>query len=85
MPRLNGRVPAYRYHRHSGQAIVTLSGRDHYLGPYGTEAGKAEYDRLIAEWLAHGRRLPQPGDVQAEASRLVISINYVIHGFWEHA
>ena len=27
--------PKYRKHRASGQAIVTLAGIDHYLGPYG--------------------------------------------------
>lgn len=48
-------LPKYRKHRASGQAIVTISGKDHYLGPHGTKASKYEYDRLIAEWLAAGR------------------------------
>ena len=48
--------PAYRKHRRSGQAIVTLSGQDHYLGPHGTKASKSEYDRVVGEWLANGRR-----------------------------
>lgn len=51
-------VPKYRKHKRSGQAVVTLSGKDHYLGPYGTHASRAEYDRLIGEWLAAGRCLP---------------------------
>jgi len=33
MPRLSHRLPKYRKHRASGQAIVTLNGRDYYLGP----------------------------------------------------
>jgi len=49
-------VPKYRKHRASGQAIVTIRGRDHYLGPHGTKASKVEYDRLIAEFLANGRQ-----------------------------
>ncbi|CAD7694866.1 unnamed protein product [Ostreobium quekettii] len=49
---------AYRKHRASGQALVTLDGRDFYLGPHGTRTSRVEYDRLIAEWLASGRRLP---------------------------
>mgnify|MGYP001189056198 CR=1 FL=1 len=49
-------VPKYRKHRASGRAIVTLSGKDHYLGPYGTKVSRLEYDRLIAEWLSNGRR-----------------------------
>jgi integrase len=37
--------------------VVRLSGVDFYLGPHGTKASKLEYDRLIGEWLANGRRL----------------------------
>ena len=60
MPRLVHQNPSYRKHRASGQAIVTLSGQDFYLGPHGTKASRAEYDRLIGEWLANGRRLSGP-------------------------
>ena len=60
MPRLVDALPKYRKHKASGQAIVTLNGRDHYLGPHGTSASKAFYDRLIAEWLIQGRSAPQP-------------------------
>lgn len=52
-------VPRYRKHKPSGQAVVTLNGKDHYLGPHNSKTSIAEYDRLIAEWLAAGRRLPQ--------------------------
>ncbi len=55
MPKLTRSVPTYRKHRSSGQAIVTLAGHDHYLGPHGTATSRREYDRLIAEWLAGGR------------------------------
>ena len=56
MPRKAGTTtPKYRKHRASGQAVVTISGRDHYLGPFGTKASRVEYDRLIGEWLAAGR------------------------------
>ena len=52
----NRRVPSLRLHKASGQAVVTLAGKDHYLGPHGTKASKSLYDRLIAEWLANDRR-----------------------------
>lgn len=55
MPKLTNSVPKYRHHKRSGQAVVTLRGRDVYLGPYNTKASKLEYDRAIAEWLAAGR------------------------------
>jgi integrase len=57
MPRLAHRNPSYRRHRPSGQAVVTLDGRDCYLGPWQSRASRDEYDRLVAEWLAGGRRL----------------------------
>jgi integrase len=39
---------------------VTLNGRDHYLGRYGSNLSRAEYDRLLSEWLAAGRRCASP-------------------------
>lgn len=52
------RVPSYRRHKPTGQAVVTLSGRDIYLGPWNSERSRVEYDRLIGEWLSAGRCLP---------------------------
>ena len=51
------RVPSYRRHKPTNQAVVTINGQDIYLGKWNTAASKAEYDRLIAEFLANGRRL----------------------------
>src|SRR3954454_704968 len=57
MPKLSDTaVPSYRRHKQSGQGIVTLSGNDHLLGRFGTKESRGKYDRLIAEWLANGRR-----------------------------
>ncbi len=55
MPKSSTAVPKYRKHRSSGQAVVTINGRDHYLGPHGTKASKLEYDRLVNQWLVTGR------------------------------
>jgi integrase len=49
------RTPSYRHHKPSGQAVVTIAGRDVYLGRHGTPESRAEYDRLVAEWLLQGR------------------------------
>jgi integrase len=54
-----GMVPRLQHHKRSGQGRVHLSGRDFYCGKWGTQACKAAYDRLIAEWLHNGRRPPQ--------------------------
>jgi hypothetical protein len=41
-------TPSYRHHKPSGQAVVTLDGRDFHLGRPGSPESRAEYDRLIA-------------------------------------
>ncbi|SIN68950.1 Phage integrase family protein [Singulisphaera sp. GP187] len=51
------RTPSYRFHKPSGQAVVTLNGRDYYLGKHGTPQSRTEYDRLLAEWLVNGRHV----------------------------
>jgi len=57
-------VPSYRKHKQSGQAVVTLpDGRGHrkdiLLGRYGTKESRMEYARVIAEWEASGRSMPE--------------------------
>lgn len=79
MPRLNGRVPAYRRHRASGQAVVTLDGRDFYLDPHGSEVSKREYDRLVLEWLTNGRRLAAAGPTPLNPS-----VNEILLAYWRH-
>lgn len=78
MPKLTQAVPKYRKHRASGQAVVTIAGRDHYLGPYGTKASRIEYDRIITEWLVNGRQ-PVVTD-QAD-----LTITELLSRFWKYA
>jgi hypothetical protein len=59
MPRLSRAIPKYRRHRASGQAVVTLGYRDYYLGPFGSQVSRNEYDRLVGEWLSQGRQRGQ--------------------------
>jgi integrase len=73
------RTPSYCLHRASGQAVVRIDGKDHYLGKYDTPDSRAEYDRLIAEWLGNGRSL---ATATAAAG---LSVNEVILAFWRHA
>ncbi|MCY2989942.1 MAG: site-specific integrase [Planctomycetota bacterium] len=75
MPKLKHAVPKYRKHRASGQAVVTIQAQDFYLGPWNSEASKVEYDRIITEWIAAGRRLPTRGP---DASDLTV-VEIVAH------
>ena len=76
------RTPSYRLHKPSGQAVVTLDGRDVYLGKHDTPQSKAEYDRLIAEWLANGRRLPAAA---GGPSASPLSVNELALAYWKWA
>jgi integrase len=80
MPRLVNRNPKYRKHRASGQAVVTLNGSDVYLGPHGTKASRDEYDRVIGEWHAGGRRSAGSGDAGAD-----LYVAEVLAAYWAYA
>ena len=54
----SSRVPKYRLHRPSGQAVARFNGIDYYLGKHGSQASRDEYDRLLGEWMMKGRQLP---------------------------
>lgn len=59
---------------------MTLSGRDIYLGRYGSVESKAEYDRLIAEWLIRGRtEAPSSGPSDA------LTVTELVQAFSHHA
>jgi integrase len=79
MPTFKDCIPTYRKHRASGQAVVTLNGRDCYLGVHGTKASRAEYDRVIGEWLAAGRQLAA---VDAASD---LTITEVLARYWRFA
>ncbi|HEX3151834.1 MAG TPA: site-specific integrase [Gemmataceae bacterium] len=78
MPRPN-HIPSLRQHKPSNQAVVTLNGKDHYLGPWprGQRRPEAEvkgaYDALIAEWIANGRRLPGPEPEPLTVTELIVT------------
>ncbi len=71
------RVPSYRRHKPTGQAVVTLNGRDIYLGKHGTAASRGAYDRMIGEWLAAGRCVPR--------SAVDLTVAELAHAYWQFA
>ncbi len=44
------RTPKYSLHKATGQARVRMSGKDHYLGEYGSPESRDAYDELILAW-----------------------------------
>ncbi len=78
MPRLTHSVPKYSHHRASGQAVVTIVGRDIYLGPYKSKASVVEYDRIISGWLARGRR-------GTESEYAGTTVAELLAAYWKYA
>jgi len=78
MPKLLHQLPSYRRHKASGQALVTLNGRDFYLGPWRSAESKQEYQRLTSQWLANGGVLPANQHDE-------ITITELLAAFWGHA
>ncbi|MBP7935844.1 MAG: hypothetical protein KA354_14455 [Phycisphaerae bacterium] len=70
--------PSYRHHKPSGQAIVTIDGKDFYLRPYDTPESQSKYDRLIAMWLAGGRCLPEGKDGMPH-----LTVDQLIAAYWK--
>lgn len=71
------RIPPYSQHKPTRQAYVRLSGQHVYLGVYGSPESKDEYNRIVAEWLANGRRLPVAPEV--------ISVTELCELYWKYA
>jgi integrase len=50
------RLPKLRHHKPSGQGVVELSGKQIYLGRYGSEECQKAYDQACSAWLANGKK-----------------------------
>ena len=81
MPRTN-RPPSYRLHKARNCAFVTIKGRNHYLGPYGSSESHERYAQLIAEWRKNGSRL-LPTKASGEPAPS-LSINALILAYHRH-
>src|SRR5262245_12508793 len=85
-------MPKLTRHKASNRGVVRLDGTDRYCGRWPADLDeppaetRATYDRLIAEWLANGRRLEaetRPGGL--DQSHPGPSVNEVLLAFWNHA
>ena len=84
MPRPKNTIPAYRKHKKTGRAVVSIyrtdGSRTETLlpGPYGSEESRQEYERLLAQLRSNGGSLP--GTVRKD-----ITIAELVLKFLEHA
>ena len=66
------RKPSLRLHKPSKQAVVTIDGKDHYLGRWGSKLAHVEYERLIGEWSANGG-VPKAAEQAVTVAELVLA------------
>ena len=93
MPKLRpGQAPSLRRHKPSGRAVVTLGGKDLYLGPWPSGAKNPPdevvrlYNRAVAEWLAGGGGHGPPSDLVGTAGLgQGVTVGELIVRFWRHA
>jgi len=69
-------LPKYCKHNASGRAYVRISGKMYYLGKYGSEASRREYDRIIAEFVANGRQSFYSADTILVENLIVRFLDY---------
>jgi hypothetical protein len=69
--------------RHGDRAYTRIRGRWMPLGTWGTPEAQAAYDKLIAEYLANGRRLP--GSEPTAPEPAPITVAEVIAAYWDYA
>lgn len=71
------RPPRYRRHNASGQALVTIHGKDHYLGKYKWAASLEAYKRLVAEWIEVDGRLTEPRHATSVSELILAYLMFV--------
>ena len=79
------RIPSYRKHSSTGQAVVTIGDKDIYLGKHNSAASRLEYNRLIAEYTAAGGNLPSTKRSDYTIAELLVA--YLKHAteYYRHA
>ena len=85
-------IPKLCLHKATGQAIVRLSGKDHYCGRYGSSEAQARYDELIEGWLRNRRQAlpvaaPSTGPPPDCTTSTPTSptVDDVLLAYWHHA
>ena len=74
------KTPSYRYHKARNCAVVTIDGKNHYLGTFNSEESLEQYHKLIAEYFerkSRGAPLPIAGSIS-------LTINELILAYWKH-
>jgi hypothetical protein len=82
VPKLTKLLPTYRRHKPSGRAVVTLNGKDHYLGPWKSAESKAAYESLIAQWIAAGRQAIETAPASKTVAEVCVAYLAFAKGYY---
>ena len=87
MPRPKSQ-PSYRLHKPRGCAVVTIDGKNHYLGPWQSPESHEKYAALIAEWTRNGGTLPAPSPTReqpTDPAATPLTVNGLILAYFKFA
>ena len=76
------RQPSYRLHKARSCAVVTINGKNHCHGTYGSPESHQKYASLISQWRANGQVTPSSVANQVNGN---LSISELILGYMNHA
>ncbi len=78
-------APTYQIHKRSGRAFTTVDHRQIQLGEANSPESRAAFDRLLSEWYANGRRMPQEASRSPDAADGGTTVADVLLAFQAHA
>lgn len=76
------RPPSYRLHKARNCAVVTIDGKNHYLGAFGSAESHEKYARLIAEWRSNKSVYVDPSPSSISSQNLLVG--ELILAYWKH-
>jgi len=76
---MNVRIPKYRHHKPTGQALVEIRGHRTYLGKHNSPESREKYRRLIAKYVSGD------GEVAAVEPKAELAVNGVILRYFRYA
>jgi integrase len=83
MPRTPAQ-PSYRRHKARNCAVVTINGKNHYLGPYDSPASHENYAALIDKWRTTQGVCPQ-NRLGTTSTSSNLSVTELILAYWKFA
>ncbi len=83
MPRTSSQ-PSYRHHKARNLAVVTIDGKNHYLGHWQSPESHEKYAALIAEWKRNGGTLPAK-TADAPTGTTLLTVSELILAYFKFA